>query len=176
MGQSSVNLSPSSCQIGSNQPKDTEKLKEFATRKVTQNNNDKNDTSGSLDIFNGDEDPKVPEFQVQPKTKTIDNILKGPISNGKKDTLDSTTSTEPANSFDSIGISDKSAPLKISANKDSHGDYRIKVSVNPKVELKQFEMRIKDKKDEMKECDKCIDADSQYQYIYRTPSFRLFCP
>ena len=73
--------------------------------------------------------------------------MKGPISNAKTNTLDSTTSTEPANSFDSIGISDKSAPLKISADKDSHGDYRIKVSVNPKVELNQFEMRIEDKKE-----------------------------
>ena len=56
--------------------------------------------------------------------------------------MDSTCSTEPVNSFDSVGSSDKRAPLKVAADKDSQGDYRIKVSVNPKVELNQFEMKI----------------------------------
>ena len=152
MDQNSIYRSSDSYQTVSNRPKGAEKSNKLAAKTLTVNDKDKNDTTGSLDIFDRDRDPQ----------KDID-ILKEPTLNGKTSILNSTTSTEPANSFDSIGISDKSAPLKISANKDSHGDYRIKVSVNPKVELNQFEMRIEDKKDGNQECDECIDTNCQHQ-------------
>ena len=58
----------------------------------------------------------------------------------------STSSTEPLNSFDSAESSDRNAPLKIAAEKDALGDYRIKVSVNPRIELNQFEMKIQNNK------------------------------
>lgn len=119
-----------------------------------------NDSTESLDLFDSD---KLPQIDMIPVSQKVQISGKEQVLKTNDNAFDSTTSTEPVNSFESIGNSDKSVPLKISANKDNHGDYRIKVSVNPKVELNQFELRIEDKKSDIQKCVECTDNACQHQ-------------
>ena len=83
------------------------------------------------------ENVRKPQNSEQPINKEARPIYFNESANA-------TSSTEPLNSFDSADSSDRNAPLKIAAEKDVLGDYRIKVSVNPRIELNQFEMKIID--------------------------------
>ena len=122
-----------------------------------------NISSESIDLFDPNKGPNQGQIPVRQMVHLKRKDLKEQVPNTNNSIFDSTSSTEPANSFESIGVSDKSAPLKISANKDYQGDYRIKVSVNPKVELNQFEMKIEDKKSDLQECTECKGISCHHQ-------------
>ena len=95
------------------------------------------------------ENVRKPQNSEQPINKEARPIYFNEAANA-------TSSTEPLNSFDSADSSDRNAPLKIAAEKDVLGDYRIKVSVNPRIELNQFEMKIQNNKNcDGKSCAEC---------------------
>ena len=127
------------------------------------NCDNQNNSTESLDLFDSNKDPNQDQIPIRQMVHFKRKDLKEQAPNTNNSIFDSTSSTEPANSFESIGVSDKSAPLKISANKDYQGDYRIKVSVNPKVELNQFEMKIQDKKSDLQGCTECKGISCHHQ-------------
>ena len=127
------------------------------------NCDNQNNSTESLDLFDSNKDPNQDQIPIRQMVHFKTKDLKEQAPNTNNSIFNSTSSTEPANSFESIGVSDKSAPLKISANKDYQGDYRIKVSVNPKVELNQFEMKIQDKKSDLQGCTECKGISCHHQ-------------
>ena len=80
-----------------------------------------------------------------------------PSSEELPKSLGSSFTTEPISSSEDTGTINKHNPIKIAADRNSHGDYKIKVSVNPKVELNRFVMKIENAKNKCNDCG--IDTD-----------------